>query len=155
MTILQSLWATGQRMTPIGDCAGDVVSQVFEFVLPATALQVGDIIELGPLLADNSVRDAILISDDLDSGGAPAIAFDVGIMSGEVGDAVSARTCGNELFAASNVGQAGGVVRASAVSAFTIASTSNHRSIGAKVTTAPQTQVAGAKLRLLLTYAAV
>jgi len=155
MAILQSLWATGQRMTPIGDCAGDNVSQVFEFALPATALQVGDIIELGPLLADNTVRDAIIISDDLDSGGAPAILFDVGVMSGEVGDALSARTCGNELFAASNIGQAGGVVRASAPSAFTIAPNSNHRSIGAKVTAAAQTQVANAKLRLLLTYAAV
>ena len=100
------------------------------------------------------MSDALLVSDDLDSGAAPAIAFDVGIMSGDVGDNVSARTCGNELFSASNIGQAGGVARATQVSAFTIAPIDNHRSIGVKVTAAAQTQTAGAKLRLLLTYRA-
>jgi hypothetical protein len=154
MALLQSFWATGQRMTPVGDCAGDEVAQLFEFALPATPLVIGDIIELGILPAFNRPTDAILVCDDLDSGGAPAIAFDVGLMSGEVGDKDSVRTCGNELFAASNVGQAGGVARATLASAFTITSTDNHRAIGVKITAAPQTQVANAKLRLMLKYAA-
>lgn len=152
MTILQSPWATGQRTTPYGDCAGDEVSELFAFALPAAALAVGDIIELGVLPAFHAPSDAILVCEDLDSGGAPALAFDVGIMSGDVGDKVTARTCGSELFAASNVGQAGGVARATQVSAFTIAPTDNHRSIGVKITTAAATQVAGAKLRLMLKY---
>lgn len=155
MTILQSPWATRQRNTCAADCAGEEVAQMFEFTLPATALAAGDIIELGVLPANNAPSDAILVSDDLDSGGAPAIAFDVGIMSGVVGDKDSVRTCGNELFAASNVGQAGGVARATAASAFTIAATDNDRSIGVKITTAAQAQIAGAKLRLLLKYRAV
>ncbi|CAB3972334.1 MULTISPECIES: hypothetical protein [Burkholderia] len=152
MTILQSLWATQQRTTPYGDCAGDQVCERFEYALPAAGLQVGDIIELGVLPADHSVSDAVLVADKLDTGGAPALAFDVGIMSGDVGDKVSARTCGAELFSASNVGQAGGVARTTLASAFTIAPVGNHRSIGVKITAAAQTQAAGFKLRLMLTY---
>jgi len=154
MAIKQSFWATGQRMVPVGDCAGDEVAQLFEYQLPAAGLSIGDIIELAVLPAFNTATDAILVSDDLDSNGAPTIAFDVGIMSGSVGDAVSARTCGAELFSGSVVGKAGGVERASLASAFTIAPTDNHRSIGVKLTAAAATQVAGAKLRLLLKYAA-
>ncbi|AFN39121.1 virion structural protein [Burkholderia phage BcepMigl] len=152
MTILQSLWATGQRMTPTADCYGDEVAQLFEFSLPATALAANDIIELAILPANHAPSDAILVADDLDSGGAPAIVFDVGVMSGDVGDKVSARTCGNELFSASNVGQAGGTARATLASAFTIAPSDKDRSIGVKITTAAQAQVANAKLRLLLKY---
>lgn len=152
MTILQSLWATSQRNTPYGDCAGDEVCELFEYALPAAALNIGDIIELGVLPAFHAPSDAILVCDDLDSNGTAALVFDVGLMSGDVGDAVSARTCGNELFAASTTGQAGGVARATLASAFTIASTDNHRSIGVKITTAAATQVAGAKLRLMLKY---
>lgn len=155
MAILQSLWATSQRAVPYADTSGDDVSQLFEFALPSTALAANDIIELGVLPANHSVTDAVLVSDDLDSGGAPAIVLDVGIMSGDVGDNVSARTCGNELFSGSNVGQAGGVARATQVSAFTIASANDHRSIGVKVTTAAAAQTAGAKIRLMLTYRAV
>jgi hypothetical protein len=153
MTIYQSLWATSQRNTPYGDCAGDEVCELFEFALTSTALATGDIIELAVLPATHAPSDAILISDDLDTNGAPTIAFDVGIMSGDVGDAVSARTCGNELFSASTLGQAGGVARTTLATAFTIAGTDGHRSIGVKITTAAATQAAaGAKIRLMLKY---
>ncbi|MBU9386635.1 hypothetical protein [Burkholderia multivorans] len=155
MTILQSSWATGQRTTPVGDCAADVVAQLFEFALPAAALAADDIIELGVLPANNSPTDATLIVDKLDSGGTATIAFDVGVMSGQVGDKVSARTCGAELFGGSNVGQAGGTVRASLASAFTLAPSDVDRSIGVRIKAAAAAQVAGAKVRLLLTYRAV
>ena len=154
MAMIQSGWATRQFNTASAGCAGVEVAQMFEIALPATALAANDIIELGVLPAYNTVTDAILVSADLDSGGSAAIAFDVGVMSGEVGDKVSVRTCGAELFAASNVGQAGGVARTTLASAFTIAPTDKDRSIGVKITTAAATQVAGAKLRLLLKYAA-
>jgi hypothetical protein len=146
MSLLQSLWATGQRNTPYGDCAGDEVVQVFEFTMPATAPAANDIIELAVLPATHTVTDAILVSEALDT-----LAVDIGIMSGEVGDKDSPRTCGAELFAAQAVD--GTVVRTELVSAFTIPPTDNHRSIGAKVTTAPGAAVAGKKLRLLLKYA--
>lgn len=154
MALIQSEWATRQRNTATADCAGEEVAQMFEVKLPAAALVANDIIELGILPAYNTITDAILVADDLDTGGSPALAFDVGIMSGEVGDKDSVRTCGAEVFAASNVGQAGGVARTTLASAFTIASTDKDRSVGVKITTAAATQAAGAKLRLLLKYAA-
>lgn len=150
MALLQSFWATGQRMTPVGACAGDEVAQLFEYALPA-ALAAGDIIELAMLPAFNSPTDAVLVCDELDTGA--VLAFDVGIMSGEVGDKDSVRTCGAELFSAQASGDGTAVARATAVTAFTIASTDNHRSIGVKITTAPGAIVKGAKLRLLLKYA--
>jgi hypothetical protein len=146
MSLLQSLWATGQRNTPNGDCAGDEVSQVFEFTMPATALAAGDIIELAVLPATHTPTDAILVSEALDT-----LAVDIGIMSGEVGDKDPARTCGKEIFAAQAV-DGTAAVRTELVSAFTIQPTDNHRSIGAKVTTAPGASIAGKKLRLLLKY---
>lgn len=152
MTIIQSGWPTRQRNTATAGYAGVEVAQLFEIALPATALSANDIIELGVLPAYNTVSDAILIADDLDSGGSAALVFDVGIMSGEVGDKDSVRTCGAELFSASNVGQAGGVARATLARAFTIASQENDRSIGVKITKEAATQVAGAKLHLLLKY---
>lgn len=155
MALIQSGWATRQRNTVTADCAGEEVAQLFEIALPAAALVANDIIELGILPAYNSISDAILVCDDLDTGGSPALAFDVGIMSGEVGDKDSVRTCGAEIFAASNVGQAGGVARTTLASAFTIAATDKDRSIGVKITTAAATQAVGAKLRLMLKYRAV
>ena len=154
MALYQSKWATRQRNTPNSGFAGAEVAQLFEYTLSAPALAANDIIELAVLPAGNVVTDAILVCDDLDTGGAPAIVFDVGVMSGEVGD-TGARTCGAELFSASNVGQAGGVARATLASAFTLTPSDKDRSIGVKITTAPATQANGAKLRLLLKYAAV
>lgn len=154
MALIQSDWATRTRNTATAGCAGVEVAQMFEVKLPAAALVANDIIELGILPAYNTITDAILVCDDLDTGGSAALAFDVGIMSGEVGDKDSVRTCGAEVFAASNVGQAGGVARATLASAFTIATADKDRSVGVKITTAAATQAAGAKLRLLLKYAA-
>ncbi|MGX0136346.1 hypothetical protein [Cupriavidus metallidurans] len=152
MPILQSPWATGQRTIPVGDCSADQTAQLFEFALPVAGLAVGDIIELAVLPANNSPVDCILIAEKLDNGGAPAIAFDVGLMSGDVGDKVSARTCGAELYAAANVGQAGGIARPTLASAFTIDPADKDRSIGVKITAAAQAQAAGKKVRLMLQY---
>lgn len=155
MALYQSKWATRQRITPNSGCAGAEVAQLFEYTLSAAeALAANDIIELAVLPAGNVVTDAILVCDDLDTSGSATLAFDVGLMSGEVGD-TGARTCGAELFAASTLGQAGGVARATLASAFTIAPSDKDRSIGVKVKAAPATQANGAKLRLLLKYAAV
>lgn len=154
MALIQSGWATRQRNTPSAGCAGIVVAQLFEIKLPAVALASGDIIELAVLPAYNTVIDAILVADDLDTGGSAALTLDVGVMSGDVGDTEAVRTCGAEIFSGSNVGQAGGTARATLASAFTIAAADKDRSIGVKIGTAAATQAVGAKLRLLLKYAA-
>lgn len=157
MSLIQSLWATNQRNTPNGDCRADEVVQVFEYALTATALAVGDIVELAVLPANHSVCDAILLCDDLDTNGAPAIKLDVGIMSGTVGAKLnadgSARTCGAELFSADTSAQSGAVSRMTLQSGFLINAADTDRSIGVKINTAAATQAAaGNKIRLMVCY---
>lgn len=152
MTQLQSKWAKREITTPLGGCAGAVVTELFEYSITA-ALALGDIIELAVLPTYATVVDAVLIADDLDTGGSPALTLDVGIMSGEVGVLDAARTCGAEIFAASTVGQAGGVARPTLPSAFRIAPIEGHRSIGVKVAAAPATGATTGKIQLRLTYA--
>lgn len=154
MAIHQSGWATRQRNTAVAANAGVEIAQMFEFTLPGTAaLLLGDIIELGVLPAHNEISDAVLIADDLDTG--TTLTLDVGLMSGSVGEDNPARTCGAEIFAASNVGQAGGVARTTLATAFTVAAAASDRSVGVKIAAAATGHTAGAKLRLLLKYRAV
>jgi hypothetical protein len=47
------------------------------------------------------------VSDDLDTNGAPTLTLDCGLMSGTPGANDSARTVGNEFFAAATIGQTG------------------------------------------------
>lgn len=155
MALLQSGWATRQRNTAVSGCAGAEIAQMFTFTLPADALEAGDIIELGVLPGNNEISDAILIADQLDDDGSAAITLDVGVMSGEVGENDPARTCGDEVFAASIVGQAGGIERVEQASAFTIEAVDKDRGIGVKIGTAAASQIEGATLRLLLKYRAV
>lgn len=150
MAIILSKHADGNRAVVTPECAGEVVANHYEFDITGVALAANDIIDLGILPAYCTVVDAILISDDLDTNGAPTLACDVGVMSGEIGSKDVARTCGNELFAASNVGQAGGVARPTKKEAFRIASAGIDRSIGLKITTAAATQAAAGKISLLL-----
>lgn len=154
MALYQSKWATRQRNTPNSGCAGAEVAQLFEYTLSAPALAASDIIELAVLPAGNVVTDAILVCDDLDTNATPTLSLSVGVMSGEVGD-TGARTCGAELFSASTIGRTGGVERSSLASAFTLTPSDKDRSIGVLITAAPATQANGAKLRLLMKYAAV
>jgi len=158
--LYQSAWAKSQRTTPTSGCGADELAQLFEYTLTATALGVGDIIELGVLPANNAPCDAILVCDDLDTNGTPTIVMDVGIMNGDVGalldSAGSFRTCGAELFSASVAAKTGVTERASLLAAFTIAPSDKDRSIGVKITTAAATQAAaGQKVRLMLKYRAV
>lgn len=151
MALIQSDFAQGIRMTPVPDCAGDVTACRFDITLK-NAPAAGDIIELGVLPGNAVPVEAILDVDDLDSNGTPTITLDVGIMSGPVGKNDPARTCGNELFVASTVGQAGGVVRATASSAFRIQKSEDHRSVGVKVAAGPATGAAGKTIALILFY---
>jgi hypothetical protein len=142
-------------MTPVASCAGDVVAELFVFTLTAAVLALNDIIELGVLPANHTVVDATLVPDDLDTNGTPLMSLDVGLMSGDVGDKVSARTCGAELFSGSTAARTGVVERMSAKTGFTIAATGVDRSIGVKIAAAAATQAAaGTQLRLLVSYRA-
>ncbi len=70
------------------------------------ALALNDVIEMVKVPAGATVLDVILVTDDLDAGGAPAITLDVG-------DGVVP----NYYISGSTAGQAGGLERAGALTA--------------------------------------
>lgn len=99
------------------------------------ALVINDILELGVLPADHALVDAILDTDDIDSG--TLLVYDVGIMSGSVGLADTARTVGAQIFSAANTpGRTAGMARPT-LNLGNILPSSVDRSIGLKATTAP------------------
>lgn len=96
MTILQSQHVTGQKAVPQAFTAGANVSYIADFVIPAgLTIATTDIVELAVLPADHHVVSAQVIPTG--SFGTDVTA-DIGIMSGTVGDKVSVRTSGDELF---------------------------------------------------------
>ena len=135
-----------------GDCAGDVVVNNLFIDVTAAQLAQDNVFDIGVLPAGHTVIDAILIPDDLDTGGSPSITLDVGIMSGTPGDVVSTRTVGAELFSASTAAQAGTPTRMSLASGFKIKATETNRSVGVKVKAAAATAAAG-RIRLQLLIA--
>lgn len=144
MGIKQNSAAKGTETIAYPSNAGEVIRNRFTFpVVAATAIAANDILEIGCIPSNCEVVDIILDADDVDSGAEPAIVVDVGLMSGEWGEADDTRTCGAEFFSASTLLQAGGVARPSLKTAFRIAKSDKHRSIGIKVTTAAATQASG------------
>lgn len=142
-TIRQSQFITRQLPTISSGEKGDVISNDFFYDLPAAQAVLNDIVELGVLPAYYTVSDAVLIVDDIDANGTPTIALDVGIMSGDVGDPSTSRTCGNELYAADTTARTGGTARMSKSAGFTILPTEADRSIGVKIQAAPATAATG------------
>lgn len=143
MAIFQSSAAKGIEPIPFPGSAGEVVAKRFSITVTAAMLAAGNIFELAPLFGGLVPRDFILDADDLDSGGSPALALDVGLMSGTFGDQNQSRTCDDVIFDGSTVAQAGGVARPTLKTAFRIGQSVQHRSIGVKVATAPATAQGG------------
>lgn len=142
------------RNTNNSDNAGSgVANQFFIDVTPAQ-LVAGNIFDIGILPAGHTVLDAVFAPDDLDTGATPTVTFDIGVMSGVIGDVISARTSGAELFAASNAAQTGAIARPTTRSAFTIPAAAFNRSLGVRVVTAPATAAAG-RIRLMVWVAPV
>lgn len=154
MTIRASKFSDGTLPVVTGGCAGNVI--VAEYFADVTAAQVvlNDIVDIGTLPAYHTVVDAILIPDDLDAHGTPTLALDVGIMSGTPGDTVTARTVGNEFFAADVSARTGAVSRMSKADGFKVQATEVDRSIGVKFQAAAATAAAG-RIRLLVKMAPV
>lgn len=124
--IKQTNHATRKFVTPDASSAGAVTCAKFQYTIKdGETVAATDIIELGPLLAGNEIVDAFLVNDAL--GGTTTA--NVGLMTGEFGDAVSARTVGAELFSAQSVAAAG-FNRLSSATAVNIDPTDNDRSIG-------------------------
>ncbi|SFV31347.1 hypothetical protein SAMN05216456_1312 [Devosia crocina] len=133
--IIQSSAAKGIDNIPFPASAGEVVAKRYSIAVTAAMLVANNIFEIAPLPAGCVPREFILDTDDLDTG--TALTFDVGLMSGEFGDRDQARTCDDIILDGTNVGQAGGVARPTLKSAYRIGQSTQNRSIGVKVATAP------------------
>ncbi|MBX3653200.1 MAG: hypothetical protein KF686_03380 [Ramlibacter sp.] len=138
------------RKDPVISADGyEPITIVGDYITGA-ALAASDVVEMVILPAGYVPVDAILATESLDSDGTPAITLDMGLISGTAGAADNARTCGNEAFAASAVGQAGGIARPTKASFALIAPTDADRGFGVKIGTAADVLVTGAKIRLTL-----
>lgn len=124
MALVQSAWALGQKQAPVSREAGGVVCERYTFTVTSN-LSAGDIIELGILPAYHTVVDAVLVVDE-----AGTATYDVGIMSGVVGDPSSSRTCGNEFFAGAADATTTRITKAAGLR---LASSDSDRSVGVKV----------------------
>lgn len=132
------------------DCAGDVVVNRYEIDLASAplkgvTLQADDILDIGIIPGTSQVVDVVIDSDDLDTGASPALAFDVGVLTGTPGT-TGTRTCGAEFFSGSTVAQAGGVARTTLKSAFRVARADKDTSVGVKITAAAATQATSGKI---------
>lgn len=139
-TAYKALAANRPGITP--DCAGEPANQTGVFDLTA-ALVVNDTIDMCKLPATLVLDDLIVSCDDLDTGGSPALVFDVGLY-----DSVGATSLQTAFITGATIGQAGGVARLSNASGRKIAPVDYDRYIRIKVTTAPATGATSGVIKL-------
>lgn len=125
MTTLQSQIAQGVKPVPQAFTAGAVVAYRAEYTIPSgTTVATTDVIEMAVLPADHTLIGVTIVGAGFTTG----TTAKVGLMSGEVGDDESARTCGSEIAAAADVKDTESSAKASALAA--IAKSDTDRSIG-------------------------
>ena len=130
----------GSGVAPRSVHAG-VVSVSSTFTV-STALAANDVIQMVKVPEGATVLDVILLSDDLDIGGTPAIVLDVGDGSDT-----------NRFITGSTIGQGGGVERMnSQVSHGETAKYSSDDTIDITVATGPATGATGVKVTLTVLY---
>jgi hypothetical protein len=146
MALKQSTQVTNKEPAP-SSMGNEPVLLVGDYTV-AAGLAANDVIEMVVLPAGYVPVDQIVATEDLDSNGAPTVTLDSGLISGAAGAADNARTCGNEAFAASTVGQAGGIARPTKKDFALIAPTDADRGMGLKLAAGAATLVVGAKIRM-------
>jgi len=119
---------------------------IFGDYITVAGLAANDVIEMTILPCGYVVTGLKLTCDDLDTGA--AITLDCGLVSGKAGLVDNARTCGNEAFAASTIGQTGGIQAENKVSLLNAAPSAVEQSLGLKIGVAAAGLVVGAKIRL-------
>lgn len=139
--------AVSQKLSPVA-CGHGGLLAVRGVLALAAALAANDILDMVELPANHVPVDVVVDTDDLDSGGSPAITFDVGIITGTPGSS-SSRTAGNQFVASSTTPQTGGIIRTTKALGVRVASAPVNRSVGIKVVDAPATAVTGSLSGLL------
>lgn len=145
MATFLSEHASGVKVVSFPSEAGQVNVARFDYVIPSGQNPAAnDIIEIGYLPAGCVPVDAVFYADEAGVG-----TFDVGFVTGTVGDNVSVRTSGSELFAAAADVT---VTRLAQASAFRLTKANGDRGIGVK----PSASITGAgqRITLVLSYAA-
>jgi hypothetical protein len=102
--LMKNAQGRSSAMTGVGD-AKSLKCATVSYTL-AAALALNDVLQGPKLQAGSTIVDVSLVTTDLDTGGSPAITLDVG-----TGDSPQ------YFIAASTIGQAGGLARASAATA--------------------------------------
>lgn len=150
MALIQSPWAKGQKPVARPQTAWTVHAQLFVVDLTSQAFAAGDILELAVLPPYARIVGAQLVT----VGALGAATVDIGLMSGNTGDLTnpddSARTSGNELFAAAALTAELTFISKSA--SLLLEPTEKDRSIGVKFSAAVAAG-AGKKIGLLLQFA--
>jgi hypothetical protein len=147
MALFQSVQVIANKAIPATRGGVDVAAITGEFVVPA-GLALNDIIEFVGLPAGHIPVDLVVSAPDMDTG--TTITLDAGILTGRFGDPVlGSRTIGSEFFAASTVGQAGGLARAAKSLSGVLPKTSE-QGVGLKVAAAATGLTTGGTIRVTL-----
>lgn len=123
MPLFQSNAARGLTPTPTAYQAGIVTTAIFEHTFTANFTAATDKLEIGVLPANVRIVGATLVS-----GALGAITADVGLMSGDAGEADADRTVGNQIFNDASVNST--AVDATLAACLAIAPSDKHRGIG-------------------------
>ena len=129
MALKQSSWALGNNQSKRPQTSGALHVQRFIYNIPtsAYALAAADIVEIGELPPFCRIIDAKIYTNGTFTG----ITADVGLLSGEYGDATDGtRTSSNEIFAAADLTT---MTRLSKSDSLKIAPIEASRGIGVKV----------------------
>lgn len=151
MAIVKSRWAKGLRTWTRPQTHGAIHCTHYIYDLTAEgALGAGDILELGVIPPYARLVEAMLITEGVFTG----LTADVGVMTGDVGsdfmpDGTTARTSGNEFYAAADLTVP--VARVAKAAALVLEPVEYERSIGVKASGAVAA-AAGKKIHLKLFY---
>lgn len=147
MALKQSIQVANKHPV-ISACGYEAITVVGDYTVPA-GLALNDVIEMAILPAGYVPVGVKIATEDIDTGA--TLTLDCGILSGTAGLADNARTCGNEAFAASTIGQTGGVVNETKANILLATPTDADRGVGLKIAAAAAGLVVGAKIRMTLT----
>jgi len=150
MAFKQSKQVVANKSLPIPARHADSVHIVGE-VLVYTGVANGDIVEMAGIPAGCIPTGVKLVTEDCDS--ATGMTIDCGLLTGNFGDSVNARTMGNEFFAASTVAQAGGIQSENKFQGMIVSPQTGDVGVGIKFV-AIGTPIVGARLRLIVTVIA-
>ncbi|MBS4049850.1 MAG: hypothetical protein KGZ69_01435 [Methylomonas sp.] len=121
-----------RRPTPMPHCSGEIMFADFWYSVVGERLDADDIVDIGILPARCEIVDWYAWCE-ADVGN---ITLTAGILAGEIGDDVSVRVLGTELFSAASIdtGETS-IVRGALVTGLKIAASESDRSIGLEVGT--------------------